>query len=485
MNQDIDPGSKFPDLLKAALGLKLDDLIKGILNQDKEFFELAQEKKEKLLKQKSIDLKSFISTQSGAIDRGNTNSCQTKEKFEEIAVKQASNVNTLVIPGTGLRSPLGVGKNTIKLPKTRSITPTSGERSNPPSLARTKLNQGIGSAVDSASHFIESVIGDNLTDKARRNMQQFVKAQAGQRGTSIGDRAIVFTANGTPMFGDSFLDKNLTENVAANQATGSAPISKVPAKIEQGKPISPKPLQQQPRANVAPKSDTTANLLVLGGIGAAVTAVLFLFQYVLMFVGFILQVSSVTSTITNIAGSFVAILNNIGSLFGLGEGLIDPLSRTFDSILNSTFGKEKVDYAKYQFAKISAVYVAGQNLINKVSGLNNSIGSVTADNANNTSKIGNALKAMGMLATGEGWMREDNKISTGVGKVGDSLTNISGLASSLTDITNDVKTAKQSLATLDKEQAEKEKIAKEGEYKATVKHADPEIPDLHILRGHS
>jgi hypothetical protein len=483
MSDDIPAGSKFPDILKANLGLKLQDIVSGMLNKDQEFFQLAQDKKLELRRQRSIDTKSFVLSQSDAIKRGNTNSCETKAKFDKIAKKQASKVKPVVMPSSKTRSPMGSGRNKQKLPKTRHSSPTRGARSRPPSLANTKINQALGAAVDTSNFYIQAIDANQSSDKAKRNLEKFTQAQDGQRGTSIGDRAIVFTGNGTPMYGDSYLDKNLQENLAANQATSNAPISQIPKKIETGQPISPNPLQQQSRANVTPKGNTTANLIALGTIAAAITAVLFFFQHVLIFVELILQVSSVTSTITNIAGSFVAILNNMGSLFGLGEGLLDPLSKTFDSILNNVFGKEKVDYIKFQFAKVSAVYVAGTNMLSKVAGMENSLGTVTADNANNTSKIGNALKAMGMLATGSGWMREDNKVATSTGKVGDKLSTINTLSTGLNDITNDIKSAKEQLETLDNEQQEKDKATKEGEAKATEKHEDATVPDADKIKA--
>jgi hypothetical protein len=45
MSDDIPAGSKFPDILKAKLGLKLQDIVSGMLNKDQEFFQLAQDKK--------------------------------------------------------------------------------------------------------------------------------------------------------------------------------------------------------------------------------------------------------------------------------------------------------------------------------------------------------------------------------------------------------------------------------------------------------
>jgi hypothetical protein len=450
MSEDIDAGSKFPNILKAKLGLKLQDIVSGMINKDQEFFQLAQDKKVKLRKQREIDRKSFILSQSDAIKRGNANSCEAKSNFDKIAKKQAAKVKPVELPSSKPKSAMGKGKNKRQLPKTRSATPTS--------------------AVGNSNYFIQSIDANQSSAKAKRNLEKFTQAQDGQRGTSIGDRAIVFTANGTPMYGDSYLDKNLQENLAANQATSNAPISQIPKQIETGQPITP-------------KGDTTGNLIALGTIAAAITAVLFFFQHVLIFVELILQVSSVTSTITNIAGSFVAILNNMGSLFGLGEGLLDPLSKTFDSMLNNVFGKEKVDYVKLEFAKVSAVYVAATNLVNKVAGIENSLGTVTADNANNTSKIGNALKAMGMLTTGSGWMREDNKVATTTGNVGNKLSTINSLSTSLTEVTNDVRSAKEQVETLDKEQAAKYKATKEGETKAKEKHEDSTVPDADKIKA--
>lgn len=480
---DIPAGSEFPDLRKANLNKKLEDIVKALLDEDQEVFQLAQDKKVELHKQREIDLKSFWESQAGAIQRGNENSCNTKNLLERVRSNQAGNVEPIVLPSPETRRPYGNAKNQTKLPKTRSSGPSNGNRNRPPSIARLPVNQLLPSAVSSTDHRVDTITPNSYADKAKRNMGKFAQAQAGQRGTSVGDRAVVFTANGTPMYGDSYLDKNNAENFAANQATSNQPTSQIPKNIKTNKPMSAAGLQQQPRANVAPKGDTTGNMLILGGIAAAVTAVLFFFQHILIFIQMILQVSSVTSTITNIAGSFVAILNNMGSLFGLGEGLIDPLSQTVESMLSNVFGKEKIDYVKYQFAKISSGFVAGQNILNKVSGINNSVGKVTEKNANNTSIIGNAMKAMGMIGGEVPWMNEDNKVNTGVGKVGIALDTISGLSSTLAEITNDVKSQKTEQAELDKAYKERQQEEENGGKKAKENNEDETILELEALLG--
>lgn len=480
---DIPAGSEFPDLRKAKLNKKLEDIVKGLVDGDQEVFQLAQDKKVAAHKQREIDLQSFWMSQAGAIERGNSNACDTKNLLDRVRSNQGDKVEPIVMGNPAKFRPYGSGKDQTKLPKSRSSGASNGNRSRPPSMVNTSRNQLLSNAVDSDSHRIDTITPTQYGDKSARNMKQFARAQAGQRGTSVGDRAVVFTANGTPMYGDSYLDKNSAENLSANQATSNAPLSRIPKDIKTNKPISAEGLQQQPRANVTPKGDTTANILLLTGIAVAITTVLFLFQHILIFVELILQVSSVTSTITNIGGSFVAILNNIGSLFGLGEGLIDPLSETFDSILNNTMGQDKVAYMKYQFAKISSGFVAGQNILNKVSGLNNTVGKVTETNANNTSKIGNALKAMGMIGNDVPWMNEKNKVNAGAGKIGVALDTISGLSNSLTEISSDVKTQIKEQSDLDKQFKEREKTDKKGVAESTAINEDESILELEALIG--
>lgn len=481
MSFDLDDGSKFPDLIKAGLGKSLEDFVKGLVDEDKEFFGLAQKKKEQLRKQQDIDLKSFIQSQAGAIERGNKNSCEARHNFQKIAKDLADKTVPIVLPATNRQSAIGKNSRKDRLPKTRSVTPTRGAKSRPPSIARSMVNQSIAPAVSDKPHYVQPVSTSNSPAKSKRNLTQFTRAHSGLRNTSIGDRAVVFSANGTPHYGDSYMDKNVAENLSANQATATAPLSQIPSKVKVVEPISADPLQQQPRANVAPKSNNVAGMLVLGGIAAAVTAVLFFFQHILLFVQFILQVSQATATITNIASSFIAILNNIGSLLGLGEDILEPIETTFDSILNNVFGKEKVDYVKFQFAKISGGFVAGQNILNSLGGFKNKLTNLVTRNADNTSKIGNAMKMVGMIADTETWMNENNKVNAAASQFKDKLESVSGLASTLTDITETVKSSKEQLDTTLKAGSEEEKKDKDGEDKATEKHSDPENPDADAL----
>jgi hypothetical protein len=224
------------------------------------------------------------------------------------------------------------------------------------------------------------------------------------------------------------------------------------------------------------------NILALGVVAAAVTAVMFAIQSVLGLVAFIMQIQTLTSTVTNLSASFIAIFNNVVALFGLGKDVAKPMEETFDGIFNNAFGKSNVDYVKLQFAKINTTFTAGVNILQKVGTASDSLGNAIQESGNNTSRIGNALKGAGIIGDGIKWMNEQiTAKSSQPGKLADitnALNTTSQLSDSLSSIVQDVVTAKTEQERLDKDYAAKEKEKSEGESKATEKHTDPELPEI-------
>ncbi len=216
------------------------------------------------------------------------------------------------------------------------------------------------------------------------------------------------------------------------------------------------------------------------------TAILFLIRDIIGIVGFIINVASLTSTVTNIAQSFLAIFDGIAGLMGLGEGISKPISETFDGVLNNIFGKEKVDYVKYNFARINTVFTAGANIFSKVRSTSVALAAGIEKDAENTSKIGNALRRCGVVD--EKLTVMDEKIAVNVDAsplklLNEKLAKVSNVSSELSGIAGDLKTAKDELTQLDKDKAEKEKTEKEakteaGKADAAATGKPVEIPTL-------
>jgi hypothetical protein len=486
-------GDAFPDLNKAKKAKPLTDLVAKMMQEDKELYQIAQDEKIERRKQLKHDFCSFELSQKSALERGNANACADKAQFDNIAKQQAkskANVEAKVkLPGSNTVKPYGKSKKQTKLPKQRSAGAFHGgvraNRNRP--MSKTNFNVGSQGLVIKGNHYITPIKPSNQADKAANNYQNFILSQAGKRGTAVGDRAIVFSGNGTPHYGDSYLDKSLQENLSANQATSTPAITTIPKQIKTTKAIDADKLNRAKNGQIHPKSDTMGNILALGVVAAAVSAIMFAIQYVIGLVSFVLQIQTLTSTVTNIAASFLGIFNNISALFGLGKDVTKPLEETIDGMLNNVFGKDKVEYVKLQFAKINTAFTAGTNILQKIGSTSTNLSNAIEDGANNTSRIGNAMKSAGIIGDGIKWMNEQISAKQNApGKIGDlnnALSTVGTLSSDLSAIVADVSTAKEAQEKLQKDFDAKDKDKKEGEEKATETHTDPEIPSIPTIRS--
>lgn len=486
-------GDAFPDLDKAKKAKPITDLVAKLLKEDREIYQIAEDEKISRRKQLKHDFCSFELSQKSALDSGNTNACVDKAQFDNIAKQQAKSkakVEAAVkLPGSNTLKPYGKSKKQTKLPKQRSAGAIQGgirkNRNRP--MSKTNFNIGSQGLVVKSTHYITPIKPSNQAEKGASNYKNFITSQAGKRGTAVGDRAIVFSGNGTPHYGDSYLDKSLQENLSANQATATPAITTIPKQIKTTKAIDADKLNRTKNGQIHPKGDSMGNMIALGVVAAAVTAVMFAIQYVLGLVSFILQVQTLTSTVTNISASFITIFNNVATLFGLGKNVLKPIEETFDGMLNNAFGKENVSYVKLQFAKINTAFTAGTNILQKIGSTSNNLSNAIEQGANNTSRIGNALKSAGMIEGGINWMNEQITARTGVkSKIGDvtnALSNVGSLANDLSAIVADVNTAKEEIEKLEKDNEEKEKEKLAGEEKAVETHTDPDIPSIPAIRS--
>jgi hypothetical protein len=474
-------GASFPDLKKAKAAKGLEVLLKKI-KPGQSIYKPANDEKKKLEKQYRGDFRAAINSHGVAVAAGNKNSCTDKKQFAAAATDQQTwankNTKRITLPSYGARR---VAPK--KMPKNRGLSPVanaSGKQPAHPSIARAKF--GRLNSQNLSEYRVETVKPQKLDVKD--NFRNFVAGQAGFKGKEI-DKSITISHDGTPLYGDDELNHANQDNVSANLAT-TPPTLDFPAKVGKGATVDANKLVRAQPGQIQGKGDTLGNIAKLGAIGVAVTAILFLIRDIIGVVGFIINVASLTSTVTNIAQSFLAIFDSVSSLMGLGDGISKPISDTFDGILNNIFGKEKVDYVKYNFARINAVFTAGSNILGKVRSTSVALAAGIETDAQNTSKIGNALRRAGVVD--EKLAAMDEKIAVNVDKsqlkiLNEKLAKASNVSSELSGIAGDVKTAKDELTQLDKDKAEKEKAEKEakteaGKADAAATGKPVEIPNL-------
>jgi hypothetical protein len=452
-------GASFPDLKKAAAAKGLKSLLKKV-EPGQSIFEPVNEKKKELEKQYRGDFKAAIASHGIAVTAGNQNSCADKKQFAAAATDQQvwTNKNTkkITLPSYGARR---VAPR--KMPRTRGLSPVaniSGKQPRHPSIARAKVGQL--NTQTTAEFKVETVTPQKLDGKD--NFKNFVAGQAGFKGKAI-DKSLTITHDGTPHYGDDEINQANQDNLSANLAN-TPPTLDFPSKVSAGTKIDASKITRTQPGQIQDKGDTVGNILKLGAIGVAVTALLFLIRDILGVVGFIINIASLSSTVTNISQSFLAIFDGIASLMGLGDGISKPISETFDGILNNIFGKEKVEYVKYNMARINAVFTAGANIFSKVRSTSAALAAGIETDAQNTSKIGNALRRAGVVDEKLAIM--DEKIAVRVDEsqvkiLNEKLSKVSNVSSELSGIAGDLKTAKDELTQLDKDKAEKEKAEKE------------------------
>lgn len=474
---------QFPDLEKAIKAISLADFIEQ--KKGEELFTPAKRERDKQSKQYKDDFCTFVKSQGVAIKTGNNIACQSQHQAEAQTQQQLLNnaiTNGIKFSSSSLVTVYGKGKKQIALPKTKNANPTNRQ-----------INKSIGDIQygrekDTQTTYYLPRLGNQTQNNPTRQKEQykrFVQAQAGRRRNQLGDRAVVYSHNGTPLYGDEILRQSDRKNLSANLATAVPPVAEAPKKIRVAKPIKGS-VDRQARGQSRPKSNTVGNMMILLGIAGAVSAVMFALQYVVQIIGFVFQIQNLMNATTNVSSSFLNLFNNIGALLGMGENVTKPLGDTIDGILNNIFGKENVQAAKYQAARINTIVNAGINILDRTRSMSQTLGNAISQNANNTSRLGNLLITAGLLDQKADMFEENIRVEIAKGgklnQAAAALNVIGEVTQDLADITEEVKTAKEQLETLDKQfdeqQKKQEKEAKKGKEEANNKYFDKSLPQV-------
>ncbi len=245
--------SHFPDLKAAETAVSLETLI----TPGQPAAKIAAAEQDKQEQQLATDFCSFALSLKTATERGGENACADKHQYEKIddqlGAWQARNT-----PSNLARQPTRPYTAVPKLPKPVSIAPGAPK---PRSLSRTKVNYGAVSQKPGV-YYVPTIQPGTDKDRQNRQAENFIKAQAGQRGVAVGDAAVVLGANGQPYPGSSYLDRADRYNQSANLA------SSTPVVIEAPTAIKPKSIgtTKKPGAEagqIAPQSNTAGNIMAL------------------------------------------------------------------------------------------------------------------------------------------------------------------------------------------------------------------------------
>jgi hypothetical protein len=456
---------KFPDLDKANAAKSIIELLNATTKDGKHPIEPVRVKQAEIDKQKHIDFKSFVASQATALERGNRNACEDRHQMGKIAdaqsLEQQQQYKDRILPHGDRVNLIGKGKGQTQLPTSKPTSASNDRRRGSNNRSSNRAGNQLRANDKPKPTTIRTVEPDLYADKANGNYNRYLASHAGKRGQALGDRGVVYSPNGTPHYGDSYLDKSLQENLSANQADATAPVTAPVSEIKTAKAVEAKKLKRGKNAQVVQPNGAAVAILAAGAAILAISAIMFPLQYFVQFFNLLIDVQIATSNIRNIASSTVVFLTNIGYLMGFGEDVLKPMSDSFEGMLHNVFGKDKVEFVKLQFAKLSTIVTAGVNIIDSLKDANETVANLAEAAAQNGAKVGNALKAALIIDKKIKWWDEEfskARAKSKFTKLNEQLSARSSVYSELANITQEIKEADDEVKELEKD-AEDKRIA--------------------------
>ena len=158
---------------------------------------------------------------------------------------------------------------------------------------------------------------------------------------------------------------------------------------------------------------------------------------------------SATDNILNVVG--IKIKDEKGADIGIKQ-VVDSLTLNF---ANTLFGAENVKTLNTNFKKANRIYQAGANIANSVRSMTDSLRNITEFAAENTGKIGNALKKFGVI--GEKAFPTMPENVNGASVWVQRLQNLEDAAQGIEMVTSEAVSIKQNLDELTKQKQDFEK----------------------------
>jgi hypothetical protein len=344
------------------------------------------------------------------------------------------------------------------------------------SNTRQKYKQLGGRKPRNTTYRVPTLSGSTAKDNNRAAFTAYARGKAGDKSVSIGQRAILFSASGTPIIGaDAIYRRGTVSEFGAGIASTAPPVVSIPKSITKAEPTPVDKIgNKSTKIPVANAGDTIGNATKIALVAGVITTVMFAIQYVIQLIAFILQVTTLMANVSNIYRSVLAMFDNIMFVFGVKDAS-KPASQWLDGLLSSVFGKTNAEYIKYNFARCVSIFQAGANIMNLTKSATETMAEGIDDTNQNVGRIGNALRRAGLVSKAIGNFQEKVSIASAKGilaQLNQKLNKTYQVTSDIEDITAEIKSFKER----DDENTKqlKEKLAKiEAEKKAQEKANTP------------
>ncbi len=309
-----------------------------------------------------------------------------------------------------------------------------------------------GSIKPKGTHYTQRV------DENRKSyaVSEFERSVNGKDGKTIGQRAILFNADGSVTRGaNAIRDQQVANELAAKIPSKTPNTSAVPAKIKAAKPEQTK--FHKNKTPIGHTNDLAGGIAAVGGITAmiAIVACLLPMHFVTSAITFLTSITTFFTNVNNAVNTYLTVTEALLGMFGF-KGATKGIKSFMAKIVDNAFGKENAQAVKNAFASginsvstttklLEKMQSIRQRTDNKVDGLAIQLGTVN-----------NALKDAGLVSPDSPYFAASQNIDEFVKarEVDDP-----SIGESLTELTKEIKDpeeAKKLLAEEAKTQAQRQ-----------------------------
>jgi hypothetical protein len=457
------------DTPKDKLTDTVSSLAETMVKDRKQLYTAAQKVQDKEDKQLVNDFKNFFASQDGAIAHGNTNACNVNHTHQanHKAVSTATNKSTRAVklPDTAKGKLYNVNPQSSKA-KVTTPKPVSHPRSagTPKGIGGSFYNQLVAPLVVAQTRTSRTV--EPLPPNGSKHYAKFAEATLGKRDRSATDGAIMFTRHGTPLYGSQIVQQAEQKNVSANLATEQAASLGIPKSVTVGKAVAAQSTAVNEVQGTANTGQRIATGLAVVGIATAVIAVLWVCEGLVVLIAFITQIGFIATQVSNITQLVKMAWEGGTKILGL-EKVAAETGNFFESNLSKLFGsKENYLKTKFMFMRISNVVTTATNSLAALQSASQILADAIAENSNNTSRMGNMWRSVGMFGDKVAHFNERVQLQVtgrfaGLQAAGQKLGVAASVSSEMVQVIEAVKTAGETEVQI--QESEKQELEKNQE----------------------
>jgi len=308
-----------------------------------------------------------------------------------------------------------------------------GKKERGSNLGRTVVGQGL--RVRPAGTFLKRSVDE---DRKGDNRQLFEDAVNGKGNLSIGDRAVLFNADGSITTGaNNIRDKAVGIERSSNIPSESANSGAIPKKIKNATPY--KTSQHPNKSRLAKTNDLAGGVAALGGIAAVmgVVALLLPQHFVTSAITFLTSITTFFTNVNNAVNTYLTVVDALLGIFGI-KNSGKAMKGFITQIVDNALGKENVQAVKSAFASGINTIAVTTKLLEKTQSMANNTDNKVDEFALKLGAVNNAMGSAGLIPVE--LMATSKSIDMLVEK---RTADNEDLKDNLTELTKEIKTKEQ------------------------------------------